>query len=986
MANDGSDEYVFAIPNFWQPSKLLLDLEAEAPSSFFANDLTNALSKTDPDPFALDPLSPTHDGFFKLMPLHDTHKEHVETDSEKTSAASPDSEPIGQPEKPLDDPPAAFSSDDNEDSEENDIWLEPRIPAKPKPPHRTWNGFLSGNPATKFQPMMVSEAGPAAYDALLRSPNDPMKLRNTDTPVVDTKTYLSSLLALALGGESVLFTRKDGTQSLRPALPKMRASGYSSHVLQALENKCLRCGNTLMGLRAFVDSAFLDHPSRCGVALASTINQVLQVVQEWVAFHGRNPRSLLQLQATVNSVVAILRPFKALMSHLRNGITDEDILNLVFHQAYSVDNNEEYLRQIMREVLRRVSGPWIEFLEEWIGTRREQGLPFTKSNLGESKGFVKVEARVFRDDFGRELAEVDYVLDPSKMPPFMPEDVTETIFETGRNLRFIRSFHEDHPLAQQDVIASSDPPQAKWLYDWDAILRLESRAVAYRDSLIDAIRSSRDGYSLGSMAGSIHSLADKPGSILSFFGLDQVGMEERIAASIEQFAQPVATHDAGDTLSRIVRDRLSGTHISTIELSNSTPHWTLLPVLSFGVIASAQAQVVNKETLKLLFTEHNLRDHLRLQRECQLLGNGLLCSRLSHALFDPSMDTAERRSGVARRSNVMGLRLGGRDNWPPASSELRLALMGILSECYIANQNDGNSERSGRLFDKAKSGLPGDMSFAIRDLSEEEIVKCTNPDSLEALDFLRLSYTAPPQLSPIITPMNLLQYDGIFKFLLRVLRMTFVVNQLFRDTNSLARDWEDPGDATLRFVKEAQHFVASVSTYFLDTGIAVPWRVFERKLDQIEVDLRRPTTSSSSEDVQSPDKLQEFHSLVLDRIMLALFLRKRQQPVLKLLEDIFNTILRFAKHVRLKWLSRQGEETDAQTKAEADPSTLYAEFKRKVQIFITVCRSLSEKARRTDGKRGREDRIFKEQYGTGDDSMVAQLLVKLDMFDYYLKR
>lgn len=41
MASDGSDEYVFAIPNFWQPSKLLLDLEAEAPSKFFANDFTS---------------------------------------------------------------------------------------------------------------------------------------------------------------------------------------------------------------------------------------------------------------------------------------------------------------------------------------------------------------------------------------------------------------------------------------------------------------------------------------------------------------------------------------------------------------------------------------------------------------------------------------------------------------------------------------------------------------------------------------------------------------------------------------------------------------------------------------------------------------------------------------------------------------------------------------------------------------------------------
>ncbi|RFU81616.1 gamma-tubulin complex component 6 [Trichoderma arundinaceum] len=976
MASDGSEEYVFAIPNFWRPSKLLLDLEAEAPStaSFFSNDLTN--------PFALDPITPTQDGFFKLLPIHELHTDSAKDDDKKDPVTPP--VPKGQLEKPSDELPIALDSDDEDEEEGHDIWLEPRIPSKPKPPYRAWDGFFSGNLTTSYQPMMVTEAGPAAYDALLRSSNDPLKLRNTDVPVVDTKTYLSSLLALALGGESVLFTRKDGTQSLRPALPKMRASGYSSHVLQALENKCLRCGSTLVGLRSFVQSAYSEHPSRCGVALASTVSQVLQVVQEWVAFHGRNPRSLLQLQSTVNSMVAILRPFKALTSQLRHGLTDEDILNLVFHQAYAVDSNEEYLRQIMREVLRRVSGPWIEFLEEWIGTRREQGLPFTKANLGESKGFVKVEARVFRDDFGRELAEVDYVLAPGKMPNFMPEDVTETIFETGRNLRFIRSFHEDHPLAQQDVIASSDPPQAKWLYDWDAILRLESRAVAYRDCLIEAIQSSRSGYSLDPMEASVHSLADKSGSVLMFFGLDQIGMEERIAASIEQFAQPVATHDAEDTLSRIVRDRLSGTHASAIELSNSTPHWSLLPVLSFGVIASAQAQVVNKETLKLLFAAHNLRDHLRLQREFQLLGNGILCSRLSHALFDPDMDTAERRSGVARRSSVMGLRLGGRDNWPPASSELRLALMGILSECYSVNQDRKKVERNEHVFDKDISGLPGDMSFAVRDLTEEEIDKCMDPDSLEALDFLRLSYTAPPQLSPIITPMNLMQYDCIFKLLLRVLRMTFVVNQLFRDANSLARDWEDPGDATLRFVRESQHFVASVSTYFLDTGIAVPWRVFERKLDKVEADLHRPGTSSSSEEIQSPDKLQELHTLVLDRIMLALFLRKRQQPVLKLLEDIFNTILRFARHVRLKLLGKGGKEADA--RAEADPSALYMEFKKKVQIFITVCRSLSEKARRTDGKRGREDRIFKEQYGTGDDSMVAQLLVKLDMCDYYLKR
>lgn len=979
MASDGSEDYVFAIPNFWPPSKLL-DSGADAPSagSFFSTNLTNALANPGADPFALDPLTPTHDGFFKLLPISQDTTETVHEDDATDATEAPG--PTDGTEQTFEQSSADVDSTDGEDG--SDLWLEPKMPSKPKPPYRSWNGFYSGNASATHKPMMVTEAGPAAYDALLSTPNDPLKLRNAGVPVVDTKTYLSSLLALALGGESVLFIRKDGTQGLKPALPKMRASGYSSHVLQALENKCLRCGSTLVGLRSFAQTVYSEHTSRCGVALASTVSQVLQVVQEWVAFNGRNPRSLLRLQSTVNSVVAILRPFKALTSQLRHGLTDEDILNLVFHQAYTVDSNEEYLRQIMREVLRRVSGPWIEFLEEWIGTKREQGLPFTKANLGESKGFVKVEARAFRDDFGRELSEVDYVLDSSKMPRFMPDDVTETIFETGRNLRFIRSFHEDHPLAQQDVIASSDPPRAKWLYDWDAILHLESRAVAYRDCLAAAIQSSRSGYAYDPMETSLYLAPEKPGSILSFFGLDTTGMEERIAASIEQFAQPVSTHDAEDPLSRIVRDRLCGTHASAIELSNSTPHWSLLPVLSFGVIASAQAQVVNKETLRLLFTEHNLRDHLKLQREFQLLGNGNLCSRLSHALFDPELESANTRSGVPKKSSVMGLRLGGRDNWPPASSELRLALMGILSDCYNACQDGKKAERTEHIFDKNLSDLPGDLSFALRDLTEEEIEKCMNPDSLEALDFLRLSYTAPPQLSPIITPLNLLQYDYIFKLLLRVLRMTFVVNQLFRDSNCLAREWEDPGDATLRFVREAQHFVSSVSAYFLDTGISVPWQVFEKKLDKIEMDLHRPSTSSSSEEIQSPDKLQELHSLVLDRIMLALFLRKKQQPVLKLLEDIFNTILRFAKSLRLRRLGL----SEVDTQAEPEPSALYADFKRKVQIFITVCRSLSEKARRTDGKRGREDRIFKEQYGTGDDSMVAQLLVKLDMCDYYLKR
>ena len=78
--------------------------------------------------------------------------------------------------------------------------------------------------------------------------------------------------------------------------------------------------------------------------------------------------------------------------------------------------------------------------------------------------------------------------------------------------------------------------------------------------------------------------------------------------------------------------------------------------------------------------------HLGLQRSFHLLGDGVFVSRLTAALFDPEQASTERERGVMRSGTGMGLRLGSRGTWPPASSELRLALMGILGDCYQATQ------------------------------------------------------------------------------------------------------------------------------------------------------------------------------------------------------------------------------------------------------------------------------------------------------------
>lgn len=897
------------------------------------------------------PITLAQDGFFKLPPLNIAEAKQPDARQE----AEDSSTVIGST---------------NAAEVEFDSWMELEESSDRRTGFRTWDAFNSREIAA-HQPVFVSEAGSGAYDALLSWSTDPLELQNSDVPVVEAKTYFSSLLALALGRDSVFFRKEDERGSFKPALPKMRVSGYSRQVLQGLESQALWCGSTLLELNAFVRFAYAAYSSRCGVALASSISQILQAVEQRVAVDGRNPRSLLQLQSTIADVSTILKPFKKLTSQLRRKCSDEDILSLVFHAASSLDDGEEYVRDILREILRRVSAPWIEIMEEWIGTRRESGIPLTKSNLGQSKGFVKVEAEAYVDDFGREEEDVDFRLDHSKVPDFMPSDVMESIFETGRNLRFIRSFHPYHPLAQQGEAQSNQPPKADWLYDWSSILELESRVSRYRDRLHDALQRSRRNTS--TCPSGMVARAEEPGSMsrLEFFGLDRNGMEERILASINQLDQPMAEPSSEDTLGMIVRRRLPGRYRAITNQSEATPHWTLLPVLSFGGIASAQAQIVNRESLRLLFDEHDLRAHLRLQRGFSLLGNGVFCSRLSHALFDPDLESAEREAGVARQGGIMGLRLGGRDTWPPASSELRLALMGVLAESF-GSQKDSGFRNLGSASGNSP-GLPGDLSFAVRDLSPEEIDKCMNPDSLEALDFLRLSYKAPPELASIVTTIHLMNYDCIFKLLLRVLRMLYVVNQLHRDINSGAGSWHNPINASYRFAKEAQHFVSSIASYFLDTGVALPWQAFERRLDTVQAGLDSLEDDAATERLQSPDQLRELHSHVLDRIMFALFLKKRQLPVLSLLEDMFSIVLQYAMYSRLQALGRGDE-----TRGDQEAVGLYAAFKKKTQVFITVCRGLSEKGRAGGSK------MF-EELGVGDDSLVAQLLMKLDMDNYYCK-
>ncbi|KAI0593624.1 Spc98 family-domain-containing protein [Biscogniauxia sp. FL1348] len=834
---------------------------------------------------------------------------------------------------------------------------------------KTWDDFsIPDAPPSGAQ--FITESSPAVYDAALKLDEDPLVIRNAAHHVVRASPYLAALLVLTLGRGSVFFVWDEKKACFAPDLENMRVSGYSAQVLKGLQDRCLECGTATRFLSAHIQTTYRTHPSAVSVALARAIDVVLLAIQKHLGDRGSQVRSLLQFQSLIQPVRSILVYFRRLVSKLSHQNTDEQTLSIIFEETQALAQGDSLLSIAMREVLSRVSEPWTNLAERWIGVRAEEGIRITKEGPG--WGFIRVAQVTTTDDSGFEIEELDYVLDQDRMPTFIRYDMALVMFEAGKNLRLLQTHHPDHPLCNPETIALSCPPALRWHFDWKSIEEFQEEVRKYERRLLEKTQDQTSN--VNQRIGPDTRKANDNGA-LQFFGCDVAQLEGRISASIKVLDSAPTPVSKEDDLSSLLRDRLfEDGNVSGETTTDFSPHWSLIPINSFGPLVTAQARVINREYMRLLFRAHGLREHLHVQKEFQLLGNGFFCSRLSHALFDPDLETAERQAGVARNGGTMGLRLGGRDSWPPASSELRLALMGVLNESYLPQSSSHESVPTieGR-------SLPGDLSFAVRDLSPEEIDKCLDPNSLEALDFLRLSYKTPAPLKPVIPAVVLIKYDKIFRLLLRILRLLYIVGQLCRDTTTSTYEHRCVGNTWLRFRFEAQHFITSISAYFFEVGIDTPWRQFEKWLDGIESNVMDDGLDLRETRVLSPDELREEHERVLDRVMHGLLLRKRQQPVMKLLEEIFHLVIKFSHQARLETTGKvEGNAGDEVIRG------LYVSFKKKVDVFITVCRSLIEKGGH-GSKEPRRD-MFNDERRTGDDfeeNTIDRLLIRLDMLGHY---
>ncbi|KAI5919796.1 Spc98 family-domain-containing protein [Camillea tinctor] len=960
MVDEEDPSDVFAFPDFAQSSKFLGFSEQNLSNPFFSTSVLNTSTRLPEHSICFEPVDIAVDG---LLGLPATLRAEIDLQGNQTEDCGSISAPDSGPELPHDTTTILdfdFFADALSRNEEPSPL--PGIDLK------TWDDFsIPDVPLLGAQ--FITESSPAVYDTALTSEEDPLVIRNTAHHVVQANPYLAALLALTLGRGSVFFIWDEKKSCFVPDLENMRVSGYSAQVLKGLQDRCLECGTATRSLSAHIQMTYKTHRSAVSIALARAIDVILLAIQKYLGDRGSQVRSLLQLQSLIQPVRSILVYFRRLLSKLAHQKTDEQTLSIIFEETQALAQGDSLLSIAMREVLSRVSEPWINLAERWIGVRAEEGFRFTKEGPG--WGFIGVAQVTTTDDSGFEIEELDYVLDQERMPTFIRPELASVIFEAGKNLRLLQTHHPDHPLCNPETMSSSCPPPLQWHFDWKSIEKSQEEVQQYESRLLEKTQGKPPDKNGGAEA-DIGNANEHGG--LQFFGSDVDQLEGRLSASIKMLNNaPIIAQD--DSLSSLLRDRLfEDANASEETTTDFTPHWSLIPINSFGPLVAAQARVINREYMRLLFRAHRLREHLHVQKEFQLLGNGFFCSRLSHALFDPELETAERQAGVARNGGTMGLRLGGRDSWPPASSELRLALMGVLNESYLPIPSSKEPIPA-----TENQSLPGDISFAVRDLSPEEIDKCLDPNSLEALDFLRLSYKTPAPLKPVIPAVVLIKYDKIFRLLLRILRLLYIVGQLCRDTTTSMYEHRCVSNTWLRFRFEAQHFITSISAYFFEVGIDTPWLQFERWLDGVESNVMDDTLDLRETRILSPDELREEHERLLDRIMHGLLLRKRQQPVMKLLEEIFNLVIKFSHQARLETSGKvEGNASDEVVKG------LYSSFKKKVDVFITVCRSLIEKGRHGNKEPKRD--MFNDEKGAGDDleeNTIDRLLIRLDMLGHY---
>ncbi|KJX97908.1 gamma-tubulin complex component gcp6 like protein [Zymoseptoria brevis] len=814
----------------------------------------------------------------------------------------PDLDHVG--DGPLEWPDDLPQYDLSEHDTEIDLWKIDEAIAQSTSLH-TWECFDGKDVCDSQATAFLSEASQSAFDAAAN-------LQSKHVGVLPQDLVLRAMCNLAVGRPSSLFPWDSSKKKFRTTLPGASISGFTEMCSNNAAEAIMDMGNCIMRLRQFRDESLPRARSfPASRAMKHCVALVLSAIDESVSTGFASVESLLQLRHLVERPRSVLAVLYELCSTCETCLSEESFISMVSNRVWDLADTGHDCHAIMYCILTKISAPWLERLSIDIGlcdpatSALDAGLDHVQDNREHTQGFL-------------ELADLDL------------------IHETRVATRLLREVAPTCPLL------GSTAPECLQAYASfaDAASSAEKAAHTarcYEARMIQALAASPSSepklLSIHAQTTSYPPPAEQDG------WLNPESNEDYIArsASLMSCAIIDGNQTQGDELVRQVTlachdqsatspDNISGL---TAEVSSSLMD-RVRPMIA------TQHRLVNGVLLRSMLRDHHLREHLEVQRAHQLFGSGDFLTRLSTALFSPNAQSAERKRGVIPTGEVLGLRLGASSDqrWPPASSELRLTLADVLQD----TQNPRPSSRASKNTGHQHVTFP--ISFAIRELSEEEIDRVLDVQSVHALDFLRLQYDPTPPVNAVLNLENLLSYDAIFRFLLKLVRQTYVTTNLPRDSfGSHARK-------AAIFAHRSRHFISVLMTHTMDLGIDAPWRHFLSSFDQLERNLAEEDAAADigSKTSTSIEGLRVLHTACLERIRNRLYLRRKHEKVRLAMEKVFTAILSCAA-----LLTASGEVN------AGDFETELAAFNSSCEQFLSGLQLSVEKSAKTVSVSDSED-------------------------------
>ncbi|RAL11104.1 tubulin gamma complex associated family protein [Aspergillus homomorphus CBS 101889] len=856
----------------------------------------------------------------------------------------------------------------DEEQSFEDIWALDTVLHKPNNgvALRSWEKFLDRTHRESVS-AYFSESGAKGFDAALAH-NDAKNDITERTSIVRNDAFFQALFRLGLGWGSIFFRYNEQRQVFEAVHSNLRISGVTALTLNAVTNDLIQCGTKMQKIRRFVDKIPVksNELSTLG-AFSSAAAVIIYTLEKQLARHATYIASLLQVKSLFGQCGDLVHVLANIVDAVQGAVSEAELISVVLERAAHFAQVYGQMEALLRQIVIWVMEPWLTYVETWIGFRPETSTSIELASSG--RAFALRETLEDSHRFSSKATRVDYRFLPDLMPSFVPPDQAQLIFETGRSLRLLKLTHPQHPIASHATYRA-DSVELDCAGTWLDIERIQSKASEYEARLRSAILKYNQGESLEPHATrTIDALTpEKSSEIEGTFELFDIDRSSKTAGLLPEEAA-LSQNRLGRLIEEAQPVYLESPHSQSHDLS---PELTSSPYLSLAPLLSSQAILIDYSCLHMLFKEHNLRTHLTLQWRFQLLGDGFFTTRLSHALFDPEMTSGERKHGVVRTAVHTGLRLGtrSRETWPPASSELRLVLIGLLEESSFSFSSSTTTTTN-------KPEPHTHLSFSIRSLSPAEIQRAKNPHALEALDFLRLIYTpATPVLATIFTPTSLTKYDILFQHLLRLQRMVSVVKTLIRDSTARISLSGDTHNIYQRFRIEAQHFVLAVSDYCFHVAVGAAWTRFQDRLARVEACLERGDIDGTIEAAGSVQRLREMHERVLDEMLGAMFLKDTDQGVVdkgrRWLDGCFGSILEFAP------LSRVDGGEGVRGEAVEEVKRLFVMFRKQVAGFLAYLRGV-------EGVHDAPELSFgaRSLEREGPRSVFDHLLARLEVKAYY---